>query len=186
MRAATIKATAIMCVLAMALSIGFAGRASQFSGKSKATPKTAETTRPDDTVVPGDQMAHSSKTINRKVMDTSMARVNGDRSPISVKETMEKDVKVYRTRDVTFIDTKTSRRASDEVTIPSMSQDEFQKILKRYQKGMDQPIITKRSPVTVSADTVSLDDINKYSDSAESVDEEGIPVVPAGGEETKP
>ena len=186
MRAATIKATAILGLLAMTASIGFAGRVTQFSRKSKATPKTSETTRPDGTVVPGDQLVHSSRTINRKVMDTSMARVNGDRSPISVKETMAKDVKVYRTREVTFIDTKTSRRASDEVTVPRMSNEEFQSILKRYQKGMDQPIITKKSPIVAGADTVSLDDINKYSDSAESIAKESIPVVPAGGEETKP
>jgi hypothetical protein len=175
-----------MCVVAMTTSTGFAGRASQFSRKSKTTPRSAETTRPDGTVVPGDQIVHSNGTINRKVMATSMARANGDRSPIPIKETMEKDVKVYRTQDITLIDTKTSLRASDEVTVPRMSNEEFQSILKRYQKGMDQPIITKKSPITTGADSVSLDDINKYSDPAESIDKENIPVVPAGGEEAKP
>jgi hypothetical protein len=170
----------------MAASVGMAGRAAQFSRKSKATPKTVDVTRPEGTVVPGDRVVHSSDNINRKVMDTSMARVNGERSPISMEETKGKEVKVYRTQDITLIDTKTSRRASEEVSVPRMSNDEFQKILERYQKGMDQPIITKKTPIKESADTVSLDDINRYSDSAESVDNEGIPIVPAGGEETKP
>ena len=176
-----------MCGLAMTASVGIAGRASQFSKKSKVTPKVAETTRPAGTVVPGDQVVHSSSTINRKVMDTSMARVNGERSPITVTETTGKEVKVYQTRDINLIHTKTAKRPSDEVTVPRMSNDEFQSILKRYQKGMDQPIVIKRSPLTAGSDDVSLDDINKYSNPAEAVDSEGIPVVPAGGgEETKP
>ena len=178
-----IRTTAFVCVVAMAASVGMAGRASQFSRKSKSTPKTTSTVRPDGTVVPGNQKVRSTKTINRKVMDTSMARVNGERSLITVGETRGKEVKVYRTRDITFIDTKKTRRASDEVAIPRMSNDEFQTILKRYQKGMDQPIVTEKSPI---ADTISLDDINRYSDPAESVDREGIPIVPAGEEETKP
>jgi len=170
----------------MATTVGMAGRATQFTKKSKATPSTASTERPGGTVVPGDEVVHSTHTINRKVMDTSMARVNGDRSPILVQETRGKEVKVYRTRDITVVDTKTSRRASDEVTVPSMSRDEFQTILKRYQKGMDQPIDTRNSPIVDGAATVSLDDINKYSDPAESADKEGIPIVPAGGEEKEP
>lgn len=182
MRAATIRTTAFVCVVAMAATVGMAGRTTQFSRKSKTTPSTASTERPEGTVVPGNELVHSTNTINRKIMDTSMARVNGERSPILVQETKGKEVKVYRTQDVTFVDTKTARRASDEVTIPSMSQEEFQAILKRYQKGMDQPIDTRKAPIAEGADTVSLDDINKYSDAAESIDKEGIPIVPAGQE----
>jgi hypothetical protein len=116
-----------------------------------------------------------------------MARVNGERSPISVKESTGKEVKVYQTREINVIHTKTARRASDEVTVPRISNDEFQTLLKRYQQGMNQPIVIKKSPVTPGSDDVSLDDINKYSDPAESVDNQGIPVVPAGGrEEAKP
>ncbi len=186
MRAGTIRTTALVCVVAMAATVGIAGRATQFSKKSKATPKATITKRPDGTFVPGDEVVHSTGTINRKIMDTSMARVNGERSPILMQETRGKEVKVYRTRDITVVDTKTALRASDEVTIPSMSKNEFQAILNRYQKGMDQPIDTRKSPIVDRADTVSLDDINKYSDAAESIDKEGIPIVPAGQEQTKP
>jgi hypothetical protein len=186
MKAATIRTTAFVCVAAMAMTVGFAGRATQFSKKSKATPKSTTIERPDGTVVPGDEVVHSTDTINRKIMDTSMARVNGKRSPVLMQETRGKEVRVYRTRDITVVDTKTVRRASDEVTVPRMSMDEFQAILERYQKGMDQPIETRKSPIVEAAGSVSLDDINKYSDAADSIDKEGIPIVPAGQEETKP
>ena len=186
MRAATIRTTAFVCVVAMAATPFRSEPYRRLSSKTKANPKTSNIERPDGTVVPGDEVVHSTGTINRKIMNTSMARVNGEQSPILVQETRGKEVKIYRTRDITVVDTKTARRASDEVTIPSMSKDEFQAILKRYQKGMDQPIETRKSPIADGADTVSLDDINKYSDAAESIDKEGIPIVPAGQEETKP
>jgi class 3 adenylate cyclase len=115
-----------------------------------------------------------------------MVRMNGELSRITVSETRTKEVKVYRTRDIAVIDKKAVRRASDEVTVPRISNDESRKILERYQKRMDKPIVTETSSVTEVADTASIDDINKFSDAAESVDEGDIPVVSAGRVEAMP
>ena len=182
MSVTTIRLAAFLCVLAIAATVGFADRVSKFSKKSGTSSKTAGADRPEGTFVPGEHLVHSTGTINRNVLEAPMARVNGERSQIKVSETRAKDVKVFSTREITVIKTKTLLRASDEVSVPRMSKAEFQKILERYQKGMDQPIVTKRSSLKDVADPVSLDDINKYSDAADSVDDEGIPVVPAGGE----
>ena len=136
--------------------------------------------------MPGDHVVHSTDTINRKVLDAPMVRMNGELSRTTVSETRTKEVKVYRTRDIAVIDKKAVRRASDEVTVPRISNDESRKILERYQKRMDQPIVTETSSVTEVADTASIDDINKFSDAAESVDEGDIPVVSAGRVEAMP
>jgi len=186
MRTATIRTAVFLCGLVLAATVGNAGRTSIFTRQSPAAPNSANTTRPAGTIVPGKERVRSIHTINRKVMDTSMARMNGERSRIKTEETRAKKVKVYQTRDITVIDTKVTRRASDEVAIPRMSDAEFQKVLEHYQNGMEHPIITRMSPITKEGNTVTLDKINKYSDPAESVDSEGIPVTPAGGNKKKP
>lgn len=167
----------------LAVSPGLDGRPISFGKKN---PAGEETSRPETSLKPSERIIHSSDTINRKVLDSRMARVNGDRAPIAVSERKEKEVKVFETREVAVIENTVRTRPGDEVVIPRMSQAEFQRILRKYQQGMDEPVETLKTEIEVGEDGVSLDDINKYSNPADRLDDQGIPVERAGsGEDAK-
>lgn len=162
--------------ISLALPAGFAGRSSGITKKSASTPETANITQPDKTIVPSNRVIHSTNTINEKMFKTTMARVNGESVAITVEESTGKEIKIYQRKDIAVTQPEVKIKSGDQVAYSTENNEDFQRLIKRYQKQMEKPIETRKSDIEVGEDGVSLDDINKYSDPAETLDRQGIPV----------
>jgi len=186
MRGRIIRWAIVALGISLALPVGHAGRVNPYSKKSKIQPGKTDSAFSVEKMEPNGRVIYSTSTIDQKHVKTDMARVNGKMTRITVQEASDKKIKVYRTRDVTVTDPKVMIKAGDDVVVAGEGNEEFQRMIKRYQKAMAQPIESKKTDIEVGRDGISLDDINKFSDPAETVDQQGIPVEPAaGGENTK-
>lgn len=169
--------------ICLALPVGFAGRSSGVTKKSKSDPKTSDVSQPESTIDPSKRVIHSTEKINEKMFKTRMARMNGELSTITVEDAKGKEIKVYQRKDIELVETDVKIKAGDQMAVPREANDDFQRLIERYQRQLEQPIETKKTDIEVSADGVSLDDINRYSDPAETLDQQGIPVERAGSDE---
>ncbi len=186
MRGRMIRWAVVALGISLALPVGHAGRVNPYSKKSKIQPGKTDSAFSVEKMEPNGRVIYSTSTIDQKYIKTDMARVNGKMTRITVQEASDKKIKVYRTRDVTVTDKKVMIKAGDDVVVAGEGNKEFQRMIKRYQKEMAQPIEAKKTDIEVGRDGVSLDDINKFSDPAETLDKQGIPVErAAGGENTK-
>jgi hypothetical protein len=173
----------------IALSPVFSGCTT--SGKKSDGPITVvgNTERPPKTTVPGNEMFKSGKminprTYNTKSFDTKMAPVNGEPSQVVMSELSQKEITTHDTISVTNIDTPVTENPSTNLVVTTSGDSDFQTIIQRYQKDREDPMEPGMSDVDAGQDAVSLADINRYADSAEIVDQDGIPVEKmVGGDE---
>lgn len=171
--------------ISLALPAGFAGRSSGVTKKSASDPKTSDVSQPENTIDPGKRIIHSSKTINEKMFTTKMSRVNGEIATITLEESNGKDIKVYQRKDIAMVEPEIKIKAGDKMAVPYGGNDDFRRLIERYQRQLDQPVEKTKTDIEVGADGVSLDDINKYSDPAETLDQQGIPVERAASDGTE-
>ena len=168
---------------ALLAASAWAGRPVKYSRKN---PAGEQVSRPEATMDPTGRVIHSTETLNRKMLDSKMARANREQAPIAVTEANRKQVNVYGKKEIPMVETRLLTKPGDEVVVTRMSEDEFRAIVKKYQQSMKEPVETRQSGIQVGEEGVSLDEINKYSDPSRGLEEQGIPVEKAGvGDDTK-
>lgn len=171
--------------ISLAVSAGFAGRSRGITKKSGSDPKTSKVTRPENAIDSSKRVIHSTNTINEKMFITKMSRVDGEIATITVEDSTGKNIKVYQRKKIEVVQPDVKIKAGDEMAVPREGNDDFRRLIERYQRQLDQPIAISKTDIEVSEEGVSLDDINKYSDPAETLDEQGIPVDRAGSGEAE-
>ena len=168
---------------ALLAASAWAGRPIKYNKKN---PAGEQVSRPETTMSPGGQVIHASETLNRKMLDSKMARANREQAPIAMSEANRKEIKVYGTKEIPMVETRVLTKPGEEVVVTRMSEAEFQAIVKKYQQGMKEPVETLKSGIEVGEDGVSIDEINKYSDPSRGLEKQGIPVEKVGaGDENK-
>jgi hypothetical protein len=136
----------LICGLGLALlaTPAVAGRPVKYNKKN---PAGEQVSRPDTTLNPEGRVIPSTETLNRKMLDSKMARANREQAPIAMAEADRKQVKVYGLKEVPMVETRVLKTPGDEVVVTRMTEKEFQAILKKYQQGMKEPVETLKSGI---------------------------------------
>lgn len=151
----------------------------------RASVSTSNAVRPSATPIQGDGVI-GGQTIRVSQIPLQPAAIGGERAAIQVTETRGKVVIEKETRRpaVRSSDRDPRHRASERpASIPRISGDRFQKILREYERGRVPAAALLQAEIGTGEQRVSIGDINRYANPRRALEAQGIPVTPAAGSE---
>ncbi len=149
----------------------------------RARVSTSDAARPSATTFQGDGVI-GGRVIRMSEIPLRPAAVGGQRAPVRVEESREKNLIRAETREFAVRPKDRDRRdrASDlPASIPRLSKDQFQKIIAAYEEGRTPASALLQAEVGAGDNRVTIGDINRYANPRRALEEQGIPVRQAGG-----
>jgi len=148
----------------------------------RAPISTSDAVRPAATMPAGNGVVGDGRVPTPRA-SVPASSVSTPQASIVVSETREKQVRKpgVRKASASPVRTKDMRKASDlPASIPRLDRRGYEKTLTEYREGARRASDMTHHRVQVGDQTVDLSEINRFASPRATLEQQGIPVVPAG------
>jgi hypothetical protein len=129
---------------------------------------------------------NTDRTVSVKDFQMKQANLRGDGAPINVEEARKKQMITPQTRMFEVMKFDSNQVADLPSTLPRIRRDDFQKMMREYERGNVPTNPFENAQVVIGGNLVSIGDINQFANPRHALEAQGIPVTKAASGEERP
>lgn len=175
-------AAIVMWIVAAVTSAVSVAATADVDPRKKSDHSTSEAMKPSEMKFKKAPIS-TDRTVSVKDFPMKQVNLRGDRAPINVEEARKKQVIAPQTRMFEVMKFDSDKVADLPSTLPRIRRDDFQKMIREYERGNVPTNPFENADVVIGGHRVSIGDINKFANPRHALEAQGIPVIEAASEE---
>lgn len=173
-----------MCMTALTTQPVSGSVAQEIDPTKKSDYSTSDAMKPGSTKLKKARI-NTSQTVPMVEFSMKKTTLRGSGAPITVEEAMKKQVITPDTRLHEVLKFDSDLAADLPSTLPRIRRDDFQKMIREYERGNVPSNPFENAEVVIGGNLVSIGDINRFANPRSALEAQGIPVTKAASEEKK-
>jgi hypothetical protein len=158
--------------------------ASEIDPTKKSDYSTSGAMKPGSTKLKKSRI-NTSQTVTTAEFSMKKTNLRGSGATITVEEAMKKQIITPDTRRHEVLKFDSDLAAELPSTLPRIRRDDFQKMIREYERGNVPSNPFENAQVVIGGNLVSIGDINRFANPRRALESQGIPVTRAASDETK-
>lgn len=168
--------------VALAVQPVFAAVAKEVDPTKKSDYSTSDAMKPGSTKFKKSTI-NTSQTLSTAEFSMKKVNLRGSGATITVEEAMKKQIITPEMRLHEVLKFDSDLAAELPSTLPRIRRDDFQKMIREYERGNVPSNPFENAEVVIGGNLVSIGDINRFANPRRALESQGIPVTKAASDE---